>query len=495
MKEKFFATVCFLLLFAMTGIAQTTKTYKIEINRDEIKRHEYNGGIYLESKDYRTPYEGPAILWGEINILLPDQEKLKSFSFEIGDSIIEEGIVLANIYYILMNTADSENGNALGYEIKDYPFVINHNEFDIGLGYRSVYINYTPFAYNAITQELRWATDISFTIETEPVEEWEYNTCVNFEDFIHRFVNYEDYWKEKKMPSIVGSVWSYINYETNTEGEEEYDFFRYTVLDEPKEMNGHTYYPMVKYTTCEYDSDKEELRAYLREEGCRIYQYIEEEERDTMLYNFAIRPFGFLCGSDYEFFQVVNGDTLCIDEHGSVFTAEDGHPFRRMVIKRNKLPKHQYHEWIDGIGNIRDFFYEYNPDVSQLTTGKGTLLNYYRSGDGRVVYKNPFKVTDYYKGYNYTGYKTDDCALGAEAVEETLQEKSTVHLQTIGSTLFCTSPNAVKLDVYTMDALKVGEASFINGEAVVKVNKTPATYLYIVTYPDGRRESGKVMVK
>jgi hypothetical protein len=46
-----------------------------------------------------------------------------------------------------------------------------------------------------------------------------------------------------------------------------------------------------------------------------------------------------------------------------------------------------------------------------------------------------------------------------------------------------------------MDAIKVGETSFINGEAVVKVNKIPATYLYIVTYPDGRRESGKVVVK
>jgi hypothetical protein len=53
----------------------------------------------------------------------------------------------------------------------------------------------------------------------------------------------------------------------------------------------------------------------------------------------------------------------------------------------------------------------------------------------------------------------------------------------------------VKLEVYTMDAIKVGEAGFANGEASVKVGKVPATYLYIVTYPDGRRESGKVVVK
>ena len=66
------------------------------------------------------------------------------------------------------------------------------------------------------------------------------------------------------------------------------------------------------------------------------------------------------------------------------------------------------------------------------------------------------------------------------------------HLQTVGQTIRCTAPKAVKLEVYTMDAVKVGEAQFTNGTATVTVNQIPATYLYIVTYPDGRRESGKV---
>ena len=70
-----------------------------------------------------------------------------------------------------------------------------------------------------------------------------------------------------------------------------------------------------------------------------------------------------------------------------------------------------------------------------------------------------------------------------------------VRIRSIGQTLLCTSPDAVKLEVYTMDAVKVGEAAFANGEATVKVGNIPATYLYIVTYPDGRRESGKVVVK
>ena len=102
-----------------------------------------------------------------------------------------------------------------------------------------------------------------------------------------------------------------------------------------------------------------------------------------------------------------------------------------------------------------------------------------------------------YKNTNtdeYAGFKKDDCALGLTAIEDIIKQKDFVQIQATASTLFCTAPDAVKLEVYTMDAIKVGEAAFSNGQAVVKVGKVPAMYLYIVTYPDGRRESGKTVV-
>ena len=71
---------------------------------------------------------------------------------------------------------------------------------------------------------------------------------------------------------------------------------------------------------------------------------------------------------------------------------------------------------------------------------------------------------------------------------------SSFKIKILGSTLLCTAPDALKLEVYTMDAVKVGEARFVNGEATVKVGSSPALHLSIVTYPDGRRESGKVVV-
>ena len=71
---------------------------------------------------------------------------------------------------------------------------------------------------------------------------------------------------------------------------------------------------------------------------------------------------------------------------------------------------------------------------------------------------------------------------------------SSFKIKILGSTLHCTAPDALKLEVYTMDAVKVGEARFVGGEASVRIDKNPAVYLYILTYPDGRRESGKVVV-
>ena len=70
---------------------------------------------------------------------------------------------------------------------------------------------------------------------------------------------------------------------------------------------------------------------------------------------------------------------------------------------------------------------------------------------------------------------------------------SSFKINILGSIIHCTAPDAVSLEVYTMDAVKVGEARFVNGEATVKVGSMPALYLYVVTYPDGRRESGKVV--
>lgn len=107
------------------------------------------------------------------------------------------------------------------------------------------------------------------------------------------------------------------------------------------------------------------------------------------------------------------------------------------------------------------------------------------------------KVGDYIVKYETIDYPKEMLVLTSSpsTIAHTPIMRRGANMSVNGSSLLCTSPTAVKLEIYTMDAVKVGEAAFISSKATVKVDKVPATYLYIVTYPNGRRESGKVVVK
>ena len=99
-------------------------------------------------------------------------------------------------------------------------------------------------------------------------------------------------------------------------------------------------------------------------------------------------------------------------------------------------------------------------------------------------------------------YNPEDFGKGLEGwtpvsvnIIETDSGNPSMRIAISNSTFHCTSPDAIKLEVYTMDAVKVGEARFVGGKASVKVANTSTVYLYIVTYPDGRRESGKIALQ
>jgi len=472
MKEKII-TASFLLFYCLTGFAQTTKTYKFELEPDLHYFSQKDKYFHIEIWDldaygmYKP--NTPAMVFRDVEIVLPEQEKVKNVSFMAENCTYITDVVLPPNNYSVAPMNDNNDTEEIPYEIKDYPFKFKFKESEY-CGHRTIIVSFNLFAYNAITKTLSWPEHYSITVETESMEQWEYVSWAMPDGRIRYLIlNPEAYWEEKKIPSIVGSVWSYVYNKTADNGDEGDGFFRYTVLDEPKAMNGHTYYPMVKYTTCEYSPSEEEQRVYLREEGCRIYKYLEQEEKETLLYNFAIQPYDQDLEKQHNFFKTVNGKNLLVTKHDKCITAEDGFPFRRMVIN-DKMT------WIDGIGNIQDFLAEYDTEVQP-----SSILNYYRSGDGKVVYKNA--ITD---------YRADECAIQGAGNTKTTEFSQEALLYAQGNTLLCTAPNAVKLEVYTMDAVKVGEARFNNGTATVTVNQIPATYLYIVTYPDGRRESGKV---
>ena len=133
--------------------------------------------------------------------------------------------------------------------------------------------------------------------------------------------------------------------------------------------------------------------------------------------------------------------------------------------------------WIEGIGSLNRVFPidEYNSESTLYPVSHVTCCH-----DGETnLYLHPEYA-------NCTTKRTTGIpSIGTEHL--------TIH--SFASSILCTAHDAMKMEVYTMDAVKVGEARFTDGQAEVKVSNTPATYLYIVTYPDGRRESGKVIVK
>ena len=315
--------------------------------------------------------------------------------------------------------------------------------------------------------------------------------------------------EKESICSWVGAVWSYYSYQ-----DENYSYFRYTVLDRPEEIDGLTYYPLVKYKSCEYqEGDEVEAIYRIRQKGDKVYikkediesnyRYkdfvrFKEEGNDYILYDFSLEKGDEYCWLMDGMDRMIT-DTTSIREIDTIQTYNKQN-LKRLAIQRKNIEIRYYLDlWIEGIGSTYDLlvpFGHVKVDCACYRT-----LNYFCSADSSVIYRNPRKKEAneppqygyYFESSYYDHFKEDDCALNPSKIDE-MADMSPFIIQSIGSTISCTSSTATKLEIYTMDAVKVGEAVFANGEATVKVGKTPATYLYIVTYPNGRRESGKVAI-
>lgn len=314
--------------------------------------------------------------------------------------------------------------------------------------------------------------------QTKKLEQWYRENIYSFERY-HR-------------------VWSYVTFERTTEQEtgnvkEKNSYTRYTLLPNWTNIDRKSYQELVEHTTCKYEEGQEAKTYRLRFEKDRVYilkedapNYagsgiiLKEEGNDYLLYDFSLDVGKEL----YKY--VTNGtDTVSVTV-SEISEIDAGNTFKiqRLNIGTGWL--------IDGLGSTQSLLYPFFPEAMTCDCGASLNCVYreYVTGN-QMEYKNPFgNITAV-----STAFKENDCALSPDAIEELVGEKQFSHVQVTGNSLLCTSPTAVKVEVYSMDAVKVGEASFRNGEASVKVGKAPATYLYIVTYPDGRRESGKVVVR
>lgn len=207
-------------------------------------------------------------------------------------------------------------------------------------------------------------------------------------------------------------------------------------------------------------SQKEKLEVgYCWQDGDKFYK------NGVLMFDFGLKE-----GEIFSFWQ--EEETYAIVTHVGDTILTDG-VSRKCLTLRYYLPEWDIiaqasDKWIEGIGSLKEGVY----DNCFMASGYNTTLLSCTLNDN-VLYEKE----------------------GSSRIENPEMANKRCHLQTVNNTLTCTSTDASLLEVYTPDGVKVGQSAFQNGEAVVTVSKVPTTYLYIVTYPDRRRESGKVMVR
>ena len=197
--------------------------------------------------------------------------------------------------------------------------------------------------------------------------------------------------------------------------------------------------------------------GYCRQEGDKFYK------NGVLMFDFGLKK--------GEIFSFEEDEAHAIVTHVTDTILTDGIT-RKCLTLRNYYPEEGIiamasDKWIEGIGSLKSGIYG---NLFMAGGYNTTLLSC--SHNNTVIYEHE----------------------NSKQINTPYPDTPQYNIRTTGQTLLCTAPNATILEVYTMDAIKVGEAAFSNGQAVVKVGKVPAMYLYIVTYPDGHRESGKARI-
>ncbi len=252
---------------------------------------------------------------------------------------------------------------------------------------------------------------------------------------IHSFVNESKVWHYKKWKQgFVGQEDKYYFYQGDTV------------------INGITAKKM--YLKFDKESNKGNYQASLYEDGQKVYCCYPNKKDFELLYDFGAKK-----GEEV----TISNITYVMEDVEEIKVGDEA--LRILYLSYTEGDEKFQFTWVQGFGG-ESIPLNSNPKLT------GSYENFICCEmDGKVVLEG-------------------EDILKAIATPKTNNPNIQVH----ASTLHCTAPDAVKLAVYTMDAIKVGGAHFVDGEATVKVGEAPAMYFYIVTYPDGRRESGKARV-
>ncbi len=161
-------------LWSVCVMAQTTLTHTVEFNRNDFSIvQDLHGDIITSSKHilhYSEDTSLPAIPYVLINILLPEMQKLKDFSYSASPiNFTDENVNLAPNSPIVLSDESNMNSLNNSYPVKEYMLDVKYLGENIVDNYRYVTFQVSPITYNAASKLIQWHSSVDISVETEAV--------------------------------------------------------------------------------------------------------------------------------------------------------------------------------------------------------------------------------------------------------------------------------------------------------------------------------------
>ena len=148
---------------------------------------------------------------------------------------------------------------------------------------------------------------------------------------------------------------------------------------------------------------------------------------------------------------------------------------KRLILKGNE----EEIVWIEGIGSLTRLF-----PLDEISNQTSYIYPTSRLTCCYTPEKSLYLHPDF----------TDCTTVNPNHLSYTLNSQET-EIKMVGTTLTCTAPGAQLLQLYTLDSKLVEQTSFTNNQANIALPQSSSTYIYLIIYSDGERESGKISVK
>ncbi|MBQ8592887.1 MAG: hypothetical protein IJ467_01150 [Bacteroidaceae bacterium] len=247
---------------------------------------------------------------------------------------------------------------------------------------------------------------------------------------------------------------------------------RLTVLKEDtilyKGLKGETYLKMYAATREDWSDAYYTGECYREDASGSVFRYNHSTQRDETVMRFDRTAGSTIMQEDGTILEIASiKDTILQGNNG-------GLPRKCIYLKEKGKTDAFVDIWLEGVGSLKYGLYKNLPHEKNrlLCSLDHGMLTYCSTNDGSC-YMEP--VSGIYPRYT--------------------SEEDRVMIAVENNQIRVYAKNGVVIEFYGIQGEYLAKKVLFNDQCIWKVPHAPAAYLYIVTYPDGHRESGKVMVE